>query len=160
MPLASAIGLGNEKLINLHEFPLKIYSGNCAIIGVRCFDCPGKDNIKKINPTVVYAMADIDKLGIHRIIWKIIKQFKEKVYFIHVNFAQDSVNPSVAPSVGTSVSGELSYRGNHSMMESISDCGCISSLEMAEVNPILNDRNNNAVFATDVIGSKMRQRIL
>lgn len=159
MPLASSMGLGNERLANICGFSPKIYPENCVIIGARSIDGPEKINIKKMNPTV-YTMADIDKLGIHRVISRVLKQFKEKVDYLHVSFDLDSVDPSVAPGVGTPVPGGLSYRETHLLMESIADCGCISSLEVTEVNPILDDKNKSAVFATDVVASIMGQRIL
>ena len=104
MPLATAMGLGNEKLVNIHGFSPKIYPEDCAIIGVKSIDGPEKINIKKMNPAV-YTMADIDKLGIHRVISRVLKQFKEKVDYIHVSFDLDSVDPSVAPGVGNSSAG-------------------------------------------------------
>jgi arginase len=159
MPLAIAMGLGNEKLVNIHGFAPKVFPENCAIIGARSIDGPEKINIKKLNPTV-YTMTDIDKLGIHRVISRVLKQFKDKVDHLHVSFDLDSVDPSVAPGVGTPVPGGLSYRETHLLMESIADCGCISSLEVTEVNPILDDKNKSAIFATDVVASIMGQRIL
>jgi len=113
----------------------------------------------KMNPAV-YTMADIDKLGIHRVISRVLKQFREKVDYVHVSFDLDSVDPAVAPGVGTPVPGGLSYRETHLLMESIAECGCISSLDVAEVNPILDDKNKSAIFATGVIASIMGQRIL
>jgi arginase len=159
MPLSIALGLGNEKLTHLFGFAPKVLPENCAIIGVRSIDGPEKVNIKKLNPAV-YTMADIDKLGIHNVISGVLKQFKEKVDHIHVSFDLDAVDPSVAPGVGTPVAGGLSYRETHLLMESIADCRCISSLEVTEVNPILDDKNKSAVFAAGVIASLMGQRIL
>ena len=112
-----------------------------------------------MNPTV-YTMSDVDKLGIHRVISRVLKQFKEKVDYIHVSFDLDSVDLSVAPGVGTPMPGGLSYRETHLLMESIADCGCISSLDVTEINPILDDKNKSAVFATDVVASIMGQRII
>jgi arginase len=159
MPLAVSLGLGHEKLINFYGFAPKLEPANCALIGVRSVDKPEKLTIKKLN-LPVYTMADIDKLGIHRIIRKILKQFREKVDHIHVSFDLDSVDPSIAPGVGTPVSGGLNYREAHLLMESIAECGCMSSLEITEVNPILDDKNKSAAFATDLIASSMGQRIL
>ncbi len=159
MPLAVSLGLGNEMLVCLNRFAPKVLPEYCALIGVRSIDGPEKVNIKKLKPTV-YTMADIDKLGIHRVISRVLKQFKEKVDHIHVSFDLDCVDPSVAPGVGTPVPGGLSYRETHLLMESIADCGCISSLEVTEVNPIIDNHNKSAVFATDVVASIMGQRIL
>lgn len=89
-----------------------------------------------------------------------LSQFQEKVDHIHVSFDLDSVDPTIAPGVGTPVLGGLSYREAHLLMESIAECGCMSSLEVTEVNPILDYKNKNAEFASELIASSMGQRIL
>lgn len=159
MPLAASLGDGNEKLVNLLGFSPKLKPENCTLIGIRSIDQMEKIKIKKMK-LPVYTMSDIDKMGIHRIIVRVLKQFKEKVDHIHVSFDLDSVDPSVAPGVGTPVPGGLSYREAHLLMESIAECGCMSSLEVTEINPILDDKNKSALFAADVIASSMGQRIL
>jgi arginase len=159
MPLAASLGLGNEKLVKFYGFAPKLKPENCALIGIRSVDVLERVTIKKLN-LPVYTMTDVDKIGIHRIIVKILKQFREKVDHIHVSFDLDSVDPTLAPGVGTPVPGGLSYREAHLLMESIAECGCMSSLEVTEVNPILDDKNKSAQFATDLIASSMGQRIL
>ena len=108
----------------------------------------------------IYTMNDIDKLSVHRIITKVLKQFRERVDHIHVSFDLDSVDPSVVPGVGTPVPGGLSYREAHLLMEIIAECGCMSSLEVAEINPILDQKNQSADFTAELIASSMGQRIL
>ncbi|HEX9741062.1 MAG TPA: arginase [Ignavibacteriaceae bacterium] len=159
MPLAALLGIGHQKLVNFYGFAPKLKPENCALIGIRSVDELERVTIKKLN-LPVYTMTDIDKLGIHRIIVKILRQFREKVDYIHVSFDLDSVDPTIAPGVGTPVPGGLSYREAHLLMESIAECGCMSSLEVTEVNPILDDKNKSALFATDLIASSMGQRIL
>jgi arginase len=90
----------------------------------------------------------------------VLKQFQQKVDHIHVSFDLDVVDPTFAPGVGTPVPGGLSYREAHLLMESIAECGCMSSLEVTEVNPILDNQNRSAEFATDIIASSLGQRIL
>jgi len=159
MPLAANLGLGNEKLVNFYGFSPKLKPENTVLIGVRSIDEFEKKNIKQLNLTV-YTMSDVDKLGIHRIIARVLKQFKEKVDHIHVSFDLDSVDPTLAPGVGTSIPGGLSFRESHLLMESIAECGCMSSLEVTEVNPILDDKNKSAIFAAELVASSMGQRIL
>ena len=159
MPLAASMGLGNTDLTNFYGFSPKLKSENCVIIGARSIDPQERLNIKKMNLNV-YTMSDVDKLGIHRIISRVLKQFKEKVDHIHVSFDADSIDPNFAPGVGTPVPGGLNYREAHLLMESIAECGCMSSLEVAEVNPILDLHNSSAVFTADLIASSMGQRIL
>ncbi len=159
MPLAASLGIGNDKLVNLYGINPKLKPENCALIGIRSVDAAEKMNIKKLK-IPVSTMADIDKVGIYRIMVKTLKHFKESVDHIHVSFDVDSVDPSLAPGVGTPIPGGLSYREAHLIMESIAECGCMSSLEVAEVNPILDHKNKTAVFTTDLIASSMGQRIL
>ena len=159
MPMAASVGIGNEKLVNLLDFSPKVKPENCVLIGVRSIDLLEKENIRKLGVTV-YTMSDIDKLGIHRIIARVLKQFQKKIDHIHVSFDLDVVDPTFAPGVGTPVSGGLSYREAHLLMESIAECGCMSSLEVTEVNPILDNRNKSAEFATNIIASSLGQRIL
>jgi len=159
MPLASLLGLGNKALTHFYGFAPKVKPENCVVIGARSIDPLERKNIKAIG-LKVYTMADIDKIGIHRIISRVLKQFKNSVDHIHISFDVDSVDPSVAPGVGTPVPGGLSYRETHLLMEAIAECGCMSSLEIAEVNPILDYKNQTALFAAEVVASSMGQRIL
>ena len=159
MPLATSLGLGNEKLVKFYGFSPKLKPENTALIGVRSIDEFEKKNIKQMNLSV-YTMSDVDKFGIHRIIARVLKQFQEKVDHIHVSFDLDGVDPALAPGVGTPVPGGLNFRESHLLMESIAECGCMSSLEVTEVNPILDDKNKSAQFAAELIASSMGQRIL
>lgn len=159
MPLAALLGLGCDELVNILGFSPKLHPENCALIGIRSIDETEKLNIKKLK-VPIYTMNDIDKLGIHRIIAKVLKQFREKVDHIHISFDVDSVDPLVAPGVGTPIPGGLSYREAHLLMETIAECGCMSSLEIAEVNPILDHKNQSAVFTAELVASSMGQRII
>ena len=159
MPLAALLGIGCDELVNFFGFSPKLLPENCALIGIRSIDEAEKLNIKKFK-VPIYTMNDIDKMGIHRIIAKVLKQFRENVDHIHISFDVDSVDPLVAPGVGTPIPGGLSYREAHLLMETIAECGCMSSLEIAEVNPILDHKNQSATFTAELIASSMGQRII
>lgn len=159
MPLAANLGLGNKKLVDFYGFHPKLQPENVSLIGIRNIDEFEKRNIKQLNLSV-YTMSDVDKLGIHRIIARVLKQFQERVDHIHVSFDLDSVDPTLAPGVGTPIPGGLSFREAHLLMESIAECGCMNSLEVTEVNPILDNKNKSAEFAAELIASSMGQRIL
>ena len=72
----------------------------------------------------------------------------------------DSVDPSIAASVGTPVTGGLTYREIHRVMETIAECGCMASRDIAEIHPILDNRNISARLATEIVASSMGRRIL
>jgi len=159
MPLAASLGIGNKKLTHLLGFSPKILSENVALIGIRSIDKLERDNIQ-LTKMQIYTMTEIDRKGIHFIINKVLKQLRENVDHIHVSFDLDSVDPVVVPGVGTPVPGGLSYREAHLIMETIAECGCMSSLEIAEVNPILDHKKNSAQFASEIVASSMCMRIL
>jgi len=159
MPLAAVLGLGCDELVSFLGFSPKLHPENCALIGIRSIDEAEKLNIKQLK-VPIYTMNDIDKLGIHRIIAKVLKQFRENVDHIHISFDVDSVDPLVAPGVGTPIPGGLSYREAHLLMETIAECGCMSSLEIAEVNPILDYKNQSATFTAELIAASTGQRII
>jgi arginase len=78
---------------------------------------------------------------------------------LHVNLDLDSVDPSVAPGVGTPVKGRLNYREAHLLMESVADSGKMTTQEVVEVNPILDGKNQSAEFAVELIQSTFRKKI-
>jgi arginase len=159
MSVAASLGYGNNKLTDLFGFSPKIKPENVAMIGLRSVDPGERELIKKLN-LKVYTMTDIDRKGIGFLIDKILKDLKTRVQHIHVSFDVDSIDPVTAPGVGTPVSGGLSYREAHLLMESIAECGCMSSLEVAEVNPILDNKNRSAEITAELVASSMGLRII
>ncbi len=159
MPLAAAMGIGNKELTHFYGFQPKVKPENVVIIGARSIDNEEKEIVQQ-SGAVVYTMTDIDRQGIHSIINKSLKHFQKNVEHIHVSFDLDSLEPGIAPGVGTPVRGGLNYREAHSMMEAIADCGCMSSFELTEVNPILDEKNKSAELAVELIASAMGQKIL
>jgi arginase len=80
--------------------------------------------------------------------------------FVHVSVDMDLVDPDVAPGVGSPVRGGLSYREAHLMMELVAESGVLSSLELVEVNPILDHENETAKLAVELAASALGARIL
>jgi len=159
MPLAAVLGEGARELTTIGGDFRKVDPENAVLIGVRDVDIGEKEIVKKTG-IAHYTMADIDKQGAHRIIGRVLKDLKEKVDLLHVSFDIDSVDPTVAAGVGTPAPGGLSYRETHLIMETIADCGCMSSLEVTEVNPIFDIKNQSSEFAVRVIASALGKRII
>jgi arginase len=105
-------------------------------------------------------MFSIDKHGIYDITLRALERMRSSVDHLHISFDVDSADPSIAKGVGTPVPGGLSYRETHLIMEMAAESGLVSSFEIAETNPILDDMNASAVFASDVLASCMGKRIL
>jgi arginase len=159
MPVAVSLGIGAPELTKVGGDFTSLAPHQIAMIGLRSVDDGEVALIKKLK-IEAYSMTELDKHGVHRIIAKVLTSMRAKVDHLHVSFDLDSVDPVYAPGVGTPVPGGLTYREAHLIMEAIADTGYMASLEIAEANPILDDRNKSAEFAADLIASSMGKRIL
>ncbi len=159
MPVAVSLGMGAPELTGIGGDYPKLDAKELVYIGLRSIDPGERDLIHKLG-IEAYTMADLDKGGVHQIVTKAIAMLRDRADHIHVSFDLDSVDPSVASGVGTPIPGGLTYREAHLIMEAIADTGVMSSMEVAEVNPILDVRNASAEFAVGLIASSMGKRIL
>jgi len=159
MPLAVSMGYGAKELVDLHYPGQKIKPEHLVIIGARSIDPGERDFIREVGVTT-HTMVSIDKNGMYDIVMRTLERMRSTVDHLHISFDLDSVDPSVAKGVGTPVPGGLSYREAHLLMEMAAESGLVSSFELSEVNPILDDMNASAVFATDIVASCMGKRIL
>jgi arginase len=105
-------------------------------------------------------MADIDRLGMDHVTRKAITLASEGAPGIHVSFDLDGVDPNDAPGVGTPVPGGMTWREAHLAMELVADSGKLLSLDLVEVNPILDERNRTADLAAQLALSATGKRIL
>jgi arginase len=151
MALAGGLGLafGGEALVD----PARV-----ALVGVRELD-PGERDFLLERRVFVATMSDVDRRGIEPAIREALARV-EGPGFVHVSLDVDAVDPDVAPGVGTPVRGGLSYREAHLAMELIAESGIATSLEVVEVNPILDRRNATARLVVELIASALGERIL
>jgi arginase len=159
MPLAALLGFGVRELTQVGGVFPKLETENIALVGIRSLDAGEKSRLKETG-VQVHTMADIDRHGVHRIMKKALARVTGGTDYVHVSFDLDAVDPTVAPGVGTPVKGGLDYREAHLIMEVIADSGVMTSLEMVEVNPILDQGNASATFAVELIQSAFGKKIL
>jgi arginase len=159
MPLAALLGFGAGELTAVAGVSPKVDPGNVALVGIRSLDTGEKNRLKETG-VQVHTMSDIDRHGVHRVMKKALARVTEGTDFVHVSFDLDAVDPTVAPGVGTPVKGGLDYREAHLIMEVIADAGVMTSLEMVEVNPILDQGNASAAFAVELVQSGFGKKIL
>jgi arginase len=159
MPLAICAGLGPRQLVNVGGAFTKVDPKNIAIIGLRDLDKSERENLKKFG-VHLYTMEDIDKYGVHKVMKRAFDQVANNVDYLHVSFDLDSVDPIYAPGVGTPVKGGLDYREAHLIMEMLAESKKMTSLELVEVNPILDNRNQSAEFAVELVQSAFGKKIL
>ncbi len=159
MPLAVALGYGTPELTHLLGFAPMAEVANCVLLGVRSLD-PGERRLITSVGLRTYTMQDIDRRGIYTVATEAVQYLRQHVDHLHVSFDVDVLDPSVARGVGTPVPGGLSYREAHLLMETIAELGGAQSLDVVEVNPILDDRNTSAIVAAEMVASLMGKRIL
>ncbi len=159
MPVAALLGEGPSELTGIGGDRRKVHPANVALVGIRSLDDGEKARLKRFG-LQVHTMSDVDRHGIHRIMKKALARVTDGTDYVHVSFDLDAVDPTVAPGVGTPVKGGLDYREAHLIMELLHDSGVMTSLEMVEVNPILDDRNSSALFAVELVQSAFGKKIL
>ena len=158
MPLAVSIGLGAIELTSVAGDACKVDPKNVVLLATRELD-PGEQAAIRKHGVNIFTMEEIDKHGIGVIVAKALRKISD-VDFLHISFDLDAVDPSVAQGVGTPVKGGLNYREAHLIMETLNEEKRISSLEVVEVNPILDNRNQSAEFAVELIQSGLGKKII
>ena len=159
MPLATLLGFGAGELTSIAGADAKISPTNVALVGIRSLDSGEKKRLKETG-VQVHTMSDIDRQGVHQIMKKALARVTDGTDFVHMSLDLDAVDPAVAPGVGTPVKGGLDYREAHLVMETVADAGVMTSLEVVEVNPILDAGNASAEFAVELVQSAFGKKIL
>ena len=159
MPLACCIGLGPHELTHLAGDPPMIEPGSVALVGLRSIDDVERLNVRGAG-VHAFTMRDIDERGLPAVIREAVKIVTAGTAGFHLSFDMDAVDPDEAPGVGTPVRGGITYREAHTAMEIVCDSGRMTSLEMVEVNPVLDQANRTAQLAVELMTSALGKRIL
>jgi arginase len=158
MPLAAAIGLGDDRFeSDLWTLPA-VDPNRVALVGLRSADARERERIKELG-IKAFTMSEIDRIGIERAIRESLTHIAGPG-FVHVSLDMDALDPEVAPGVGTPVRGGLSYREAHLALELVAESGLAGSLEVVEVNPILDRENATASLAVELVASALGKTIL
>jgi arginase len=158
MVLAAALGLAGERFREDGWGLPALAPGRAALVGVRSLD-EGERELLGEHDVRVFTMSDLDKLGVEHAIREALAHVSGPG-FVHVSLDMDALDPDVAPGVGTPVRGGLSYREAHLAMEIVAESGLASSLDVVEVNPILDRENETAELAVELVASALGARIL
>jgi arginase len=162
MPQAVAFGRGADELVRIGGFApgeTKLDPACCCVLGARSIDTEEKKVIADIGLRV-FTMEEIDRRGIYEVSREAIEIASRGTEGIHISFDVDVMDPTVAPGVGTPVRGGLTYRETHTVMELVAESGRMVSMEVAEVNPILDVQNSTAEVAVEMVASAFGKRIL
>ena len=158
MPLAAALGLAGAEFES-PAWPLPaVESDRVVLLGVRSLDDGERQLLRELG-AAVHTMSDVDKLGVERVVREALARVAGAP-FVHLSLDMDALDPEVAPGVGTPVRGGLSYREAHLALELVAESGLVGSLEVVEVNPILDRENETAELAVELVASALGARIL
>ncbi len=158
MALAAALGVAGPEF-SRDAWPLPaVEPGRAALIGTRSIDQGERDLLGRLD-SKVFTMSDLDRMGVETVMKAAIEHVSDGTP-VHVSFDMDVVDPEVAPGVGTPVRGGLSYREAHLVMEMIAESGLLTSLEVVEVNPVLDQVNRTGEMAVELIAQRLGARIL
>lgn len=158
MPLAVAVGRGPGELVQCGGSGPKIAEEKVVIIGVRDLDPQERDLLRSSRVTV-FTMQDVDERGMQAVVKEAVAIAGAGAEGLYVSFDVDVIDPLQAPGVGTAVPGGITYREAHLAMELVAQSGRFLALDMVEVNPILDCRNQTAELAVELIASALGKRI-
>jgi arginase len=159
MPLAALLGPEPSELAQIGGWSPKVMPGQTVLLGIRNLDDREKTAVRGAG-VHVFTMKDIDRHGIASIAEQAVSLAGAGTAGIHVSFDLDACDPMIAPGVGTPVRGGLNYREAHMLMEIVADSGLLTSLDMVEVNPILDIQNATAQLGTELVLSALGMEIL
>jgi arginase len=159
MPLAATMGYGATELVELQGFKPKVEPQNISLVGIRDLDSAEKKLAKK-SGVHVYTMRDIDERGMREVMSDALRHAMDDTDGISVSLDMDFVDPVDAPGVGTPVRGGATYREAHLAMEMIADTEAMVSLEVVEINPVIDEHNRTALLGVELVLSALGKKIL
>lgn len=159
MILAALAGVGDKSLVNIDGWAPKIDKNKIVIVGARDLDT-GEQKLLREHNIHVFTMSDLDRRGISEVMRQAIEIAGADNGPIHLSLDMDSLDPREAPGVGTPVRGGLSYREAHFAMEMLAESQRLVSMDVVEVNSILDRENTTAQLAVELTLSALGKKIL
>ncbi|CAN7241603.1 arginase [Brucella sp. NBRC 12952] len=162
---------------NLHGTPVAYYTGqkgfegyfpalaapidpaNVCMMGIRSVDPAERDAIQK-TAVSVFDMRLIDEHGVAALLRRFLQRVKDENGLLHVSLDVDFLEPSIAPAVGTTVPGGATFREAHLIMEMLHDSDLVTSLDLVELNPFLDERGRTATVMVDLMASLLGRSVM
>jgi arginase len=158
MVLAAALGLAGGAFRREGWQIPAVEPGKLALVGVRSLDDGERELLGTIDAKV-FTMSEVDRIGVEPCMREALAH-ASGAGFLHVSLDMDVVDPDYAPGVGTPVRGGLSYREAHLALETVAEYGRTDSMDVVEVNPILDRENATGQLAVELVVSALGARIL
>lgn len=158
MPLAVVLGRGHPMLLEIGRSRPVVRADRSVLLGVRSVDEGERKRIRDLG-LAVYSMKDLDERGVSACMREALARVTAGTSGFHLSLDMDALDPEVAPGVGTPVPGGLTYREAHLACELVAESRRLVSMDVVEVNPILDERNRTADVAVELVLSAMGKRI-
>jgi arginase len=158
MVLAAALDLAGDAFRFDGWLLPAVEPGKLALVGVRSLDDGERELLRRLEAKV-FTMSDVDRIGVEPCMREALAHAAGGA-FLHVSLDMDAVDPDYAPGVGTPVRGGLSYREAHLALETVAESGLLDSMDVVEVNPILDRENETGQLAVELVASALGARIL
>src|SRR5699024_5571142 len=159
MPLRVLVGEGDERLVNMSNYSLTVTPCNIVLIGMSDLD-EGEKRYIKDNNMKTFTMAEVDRYGIKQVMEETLDYLEDKTAGIHLSLDVDALDPVETPGTGTRVLGGLTYRESHFALELLHNSKCITSMDLVEVNPLIDHNNDTAKQAVCLVGSFFGETLL
>ncbi len=157
MPLAALTGQGSARLVDIGRPGPKVSATDVVLIGLRSLD-PEERALLRASGITVFTMREIDEQGIGQVAKQALKKLAH-LPKVHVSLDMDSLDPREAPGVGTPVPGGLTYREAHLLLELVAASANVGSVDVVEINPILDSQNRTAKIGVELVASLLGQTI-
>jgi arginase len=159
MPLSTLLGQGFPDLVSIDGFSPKVRPHNVALIGIRTLDSEEKELCRK-SGVRYFTMREIDERGMAAVMKEAITVATNGTLGFHVSFDLDGIDPIYAPGVSTPVTGGVSYREAHLMLEMMADTKKLMSMEFVELNPMCDIEHKTAGLVVDLVQSALGKSIV
>jgi len=141
------------------SLPVTVPLENICFMGIRSVDADERRMLKQ-TPVTIYDMRAIDESGVSVLLGRFLEQVKAVNGVLHVSLDVDFLDPAIAPAVGTTVPGGATFREAHLIMEMVCDSELCISLDLAELNPFLDERGKTAILMMDLAASLFGRRVI
>ncbi|MBN9675514.1 arginase [Salipiger bermudensis] len=139
--------------------PATVDPANICMMGIRSVDAAEQVRIRELG-VEVHDMRAIDETGVLEPLRRFLDRVREANGMLHVSFDVDFLDPAIAPAVGTTVPGGATFREAHLIMETLCDSELVSSLDLVELNPFLDERGKTAKLMCDLTASLFGRRVM
>lgn len=159
MPVAAVCGEPELEFVFEGYDRVRMKPAHFHMFGIRSVDEDERRLIARRGVDVM-DMRAIDEAGVAPLIGPVLEQVAEEGAMLHVSLDVDFLDPSIAPGVGTTVPGGATYREAHLIMEMLNDSGLVTSLDLVELNPFLDERGKSALALVDLTASLFGRKII